>query len=151
MTIIASTTTITRPVAEVFDFAVDLRNELHWNPKVERMTKITDGPIGIGTKMRGKWTKSKEIELECTRFDPPHGWTWVNGGPVSVTFDVTLTEVNGGTRLDSTFDATPNGLFRIIFPVFIRMMRKEEAQNMTLLKAHLEHRCATDPTRPSPS
>ena len=151
MTIITSNTTIACPIADVFDFAVDLRNELHWNPKVERMVKITDQPIGVGTKMRGKWTKSKEIELECIRFDPPHGWTWVNGGPVSVTFDVTLTEVDDGTRLDSTFDATPHGLFRLIFPVFIRMMRKEEARNMTLLKAHLESRSATDPTRMSPS
>jgi len=150
VTIITSSTTIDCPAAEVFDFAADLRNELDWNPKVEHMAKITDGPIGVGTKMRGKWTKSKEIELECTRFDPPHRWTWVNGGPVSVTFDVTLTEVEGGTRLDSTFDATPNGLFRIVFPIFIRMMRKEEARNMMLLKSHLEQRSAIDPARRSP-
>ena len=149
MTIITSSTTIARPISEVFDFAVDLRNELDWSPKVERMTKLTDGPIGVGTKMRGKWTKSKEIELECVRFDPPHGWTWVNGGPVSVTLDITLAEVDGGTRLDSTFDATPNGIFRIIFPIFIRMMRKEEAENMTLVKAHLEQRSAPSPTNQS--
>ncbi len=146
MTILTNSTTIARPISEVFDFAVDLRNELEWNPKVQQMTKISDGPIGVGTKMRGKWTKSKEIELECVRYDPPHRWTWVNGGPVSVNLDITLTEVDGGTRLDSTFDATPNGLFRVVFPIFIRMMRHEEAQNMTLVKAHLEQRSTNSPT-----
>jgi hypothetical protein len=138
MTVITSTTFIARPIEEVFDFAVDLRNELDWNPKVQSMVKITDGPIGVGTKMSGKWTKSKQIELECTRFDRPFSWTWVNGGPVSVTLTINLAEDDGGTRLDATFDAHPNGLFWLVFPIFIRMMRKEEAQNMDLVKAHLE-------------
>jgi uncharacterized protein YndB with AHSA1/START domain len=145
VTIIRSQTTIARPIEEVFDFAVDLRNELQWNPKVESMVKLTDGPVGVGTRMSGKWTKSKQIELECTRFDRPHSWTWVNGGPVSVTLSITLTEVAEGTRLDSSFDARPNGLFRLVFPIFIRMMRKEEAENMVHLKAHLEAGTASEP------
>jgi hypothetical protein len=136
--IIRSETTIARPIDEVFDFGVDLRNELEWNPKVQSMVKLTDGPIGVGTRMSGKWTKSKQIELECTRFERPHRWTWVNGGPVSVTLSIALTEVVDGTRLDASFEAHPNGLFRLVFPVFVRMMRKEEAENMVNLKAHLE-------------
>jgi uncharacterized protein YndB with AHSA1/START domain len=138
MTTITSSTKIARSVEEVFDFAVDLRNELEWNPKVERMEKVTDGPIRVGTTMRGKWTMSRELTLECTRFERPVRWTWINGGPVSVTLTIELTEVDGGTRLDSSFDAHPHGLFRVLFPVFIRIMRKQEAQNMEHLKAYLE-------------
>jgi hypothetical protein len=138
MATIRSQTTIARTITEVFDFGVDLRNELEWNPNVESMVKLTDGPVALGTRMSGKWSKSKQIELECTRFERPNHWTWVNGGPVDVTLSITLTEVEGGTRLDATFDAHPNGLFWLVFPIFIRMMRKEEAQNMVNLKAHLE-------------
>jgi hypothetical protein len=54
MTINTSNTTISCPAAELFDFAVDLRNELRWNPKVEHMVKITDGPIGVGTRCAGR-------------------------------------------------------------------------------------------------
>jgi hypothetical protein len=145
VTTIRSRTTIARPIEEVFDFGVDLRNELEWNPNVESMVMLTDGPVALGTRMSGKWSKSKQIELECTRFERPHHWTWVNGGPVSVILSITLSEVDGGTRLDATFDAHPNGLFRLVFPIFIRIMRKEEAQNMVNLKAHLEATTTPDP------
>lgn len=146
MTTITSHTTIARPIEEVFDYAVDLRNELEWNPNVEAMVKVTDGPIGVGTRMSGKWTKSKQIELACTEYQRPSRWTWVNGGPVAVTLNISLTEDDGGTRLESTFDATPNGLFKLVFPIFIRMMRKEEAENMINLKTHLEARTNGAPT-----
>jgi hypothetical protein len=142
MTVIRSQTTIARPIDEVFDFCVDLRNELDWNPKVQSMVKLTDGPIGVGTRMSGKWTKSKQVELECTEFERPHRWTWINGGPVAVTLSISLSEVDAGTQLDASFDATPHGLFKLVFPIFIRMMRREEAENMDHLNAHLEHRAA---------
>jgi uncharacterized protein YndB with AHSA1/START domain len=105
MTLIRSTTLISRPIEEVFDFAVDLRNEFRWNPKVRVMTKLTGGPIGLGTRMAGKWTMSGHIELECTEYERPYRWTWANGGPIAVTFTATLSEEAGGTRLPGAFDA----------------------------------------------
>jgi hypothetical protein len=45
-----------------------------------------------------------------------------------------------------SFDAHPNGLFRLVFPIFTRMMRKEEAQNIVHLKAQLESMTAPKPT-----
>jgi len=62
---------IRRPIAEVFDFAVDSRNEFKWNPKVRAMTKLTDGPIGLGTRMAARWTMSGHIGLECTEYARP--------------------------------------------------------------------------------
>lgn len=53
---------------------------------------------------------------------------------------MTLSEEAAGTRLRSRFDARPHGLARLFFPAFVYVMRKEEARNMTLLKAHLETR-----------
>jgi hypothetical protein len=43
---------IKRPVEEVFDFAVDVRNEPRYNPHMRRAEQITDGPIGVGTRFR---------------------------------------------------------------------------------------------------
>ena len=138
MTLIRNTTLINRPIEEVFDFAVDTRNEFKWNPKVRAMTKLTDGPIGLGTRMAAKWTMSGHIELECTEYERPYRWTWANGGPIAVMFSVTLSEEAGGTRLRAAFDARPHGLARLFFPVFIRIMRKDEARNMDYLRACLE-------------
>lgn len=46
MPIIGNSTVVSAPREEVFDALVDLRGELMWNPKVELMEKITDGPAG---------------------------------------------------------------------------------------------------------
>jgi uncharacterized protein YndB with AHSA1/START domain len=138
MTLIRNTTLINRPIEEVFDFAVDTRNEFKWNPKVRTMTKLTDGPIGLGTRMAAKWTMSGHIELVCTEYERPYRWAWVNGGPIAVTFSGTLSEEAGGTRLRAGFDARAHGLARLFFPVFIRIMHKDEARNMGYLRACLE-------------
>ena len=129
---------INRPIGEVFDFAVDTRNEFKWNPKVRAMTKLTDGPIGLGTRMAARWTMSGHIELECTEYERPYVWTWANGGPIAVRVTVRLSEEAGGTRLRAAFVARAHGLARLFFPVFVRLMRKDEARNMGYLKACLE-------------
>jgi hypothetical protein len=88
------------------------------------MEKSTDGSIGIGTRFRAKWKQSKLIEVECTDYERPHGWAYLNEGPVNVRLTVELTPVGSGTKLDSTFDARPNGWFRIVFPIFVQVMRR---------------------------
>lgn len=41
---------IDRSPEDVFDYLVDLRHELEWNPDTQSMEKITEGSIGVGTK-----------------------------------------------------------------------------------------------------
>jgi uncharacterized protein YndB with AHSA1/START domain len=151
MTVIRNTILINRPIEEVFDFAVDSRNEFRWNPKVRAMTKVTDGPIGLGTRMAAKWTMSGHIEMECTEYERPYRWAWANGGPIAVTVTVRLSGEAGGTRLRTAFDARAHGPARLFFPVFMRIMRKEEARNMGYLKACLESgRAAQASSQPRP-
>jgi len=45
---------ITASPVEVFDFCSDLRNELVWNPNAEQVDKLTDGPVGAGTRFRAR-------------------------------------------------------------------------------------------------
>lgn len=138
MAVIENATLIERTPGDVFDYLVDLRNELEWNPGVESMEMLTDGPIRVGTRYLAKWKQSRHIEVECTEFDRPRGWTYVNGGPVAVTLTISLTAHGHGTRLVSRFDARPKGLFRVVFPVFLLMMKRQERANMVNLKAALE-------------
>jgi uncharacterized protein YndB with AHSA1/START domain len=138
--VIESTVHIQRPPEEVFDYLSDPRNELEWNPKVRVMDKLTDGPVGVGTRFRAKWTKSGVVTLECREYDRPRHWRFVNGGPLAVDFSVDLTPESGGTRFTSRFDATPHGFLRLVFPVFLIFMRREEAANMELIKQAVESR-----------
>lgn len=140
MTLITSTTLIDRTPEDVFDYCVDLRNELDWNPSVESMEKVTDGPVGVGTRYRAKWKQSTQLDVECTAYDRPHTWTYVNGGPVAVILTIRLSPEGDGTRLEATFDATPKGMFRLVFPIFVQIMKRAERKNMTNVKAALEQR-----------
>ena len=97
MTTITNTALIRRKPEEVFDYCVDMRNELEWNPSAQSMEKMTDGPLGVGTRFRAKWKQSQLIDVECTAFDRPNGWTYVHGGPVVITLTVRLTPVDSGT------------------------------------------------------
>jgi carbon monoxide dehydrogenase subunit G len=138
MAVIENSVVIERDPEEVFDYLSDLRSELEWNPGVESMEKLTDGPVGIGTRYVAKWKQSKRVEVECTAFDRPCHWAYHNGGPVAVTFTVDLAPHGAGTRLMSRFDARPNGWMRLIFPVFIQIMKRQEKANMVNLKNTLE-------------
>lgn len=139
MAVIESTALIHRPKEEVFDFLVDLRNELIWNPDVVSVELLTPEPIGLGSRYLAKWKQSGRIQVECTGFDRPNGWTYLNGGPVAVTLDVRLSEEEGATRLVSRFDARPRGMFRLVFPVFLMIIRRQERENMRNLTRALEH------------
>ena len=140
MAVIDNRVDIDRPPEAVFDYLVDLRNELTWNPGVQSMEKITPGPVGVGTQYRAKWKQSGTVIVECTSFDRPRGWAYRNGGPVSVEFDASVAPLDTGTRLDVRFVARPHGWFRLVFPVFVLVMKRQERTNMANLKRALEER-----------
>ena len=121
-----------------FDYLSDLRSELEWNPKCERMEKLTSGPPGLGTRYRAKWKGAPDVQLDTVAFDRPRGWTMHNDGPIEVTFTGRLEAVPEGTRLHAAFTPTPHGWFRVIFPIFLVMVRRDEKANMGYLRDAVE-------------
>jgi uncharacterized protein YndB with AHSA1/START domain len=142
MTVIRNSVILPATPEVVFDYLSDHRAELDWNPKCERMEKLTEGPVGMGTRYRAKWRNSPPVELETVAFERPRRWTMHNGGPIEVTFTCRLEAVPGGTRLHADFEPTPHGWFRLIFPLFLVIMRREERANMGHLRAAVERRAA---------
>jgi carbon monoxide dehydrogenase subunit G len=138
VTVIRNAVDIRCPPQHAFAYLSDLRSELDWNPACQRMEKLTDGPVGVGTRYRGKWKGGPTVEVEVVDFDPPTTWTAHNPGAVEVTFTCRLEPVAGGTRLTAAFDARPHGWFRLVFPLFLVMIRRQERQNMVHLRDALE-------------
>jgi carbon monoxide dehydrogenase subunit G len=145
MAVIENSVQINRSPEAVFDYLVDLRNELEWNPDVQSMEKLTDGPIGFGTKFLAKWKQSQLIEVECIRFERPHRWAYSNGGSLAVIVDMTLKPQGTGSLLFVRFDARPRGLLRLFFPVLLRQLKRAEKQNMQYIKGVLEKINAGNP------
>jgi hypothetical protein len=121
-----------------FDYLSDMRNELEWNPAVESVEKLTEGPIGIGTRYRAKWKGGPPVEVTVIAFDRPDTWQTHNDGPMEVAFKARLEPDARGSRLSVEFDAQPHGWFRLIFPIILRRLRRDEKANMTYIHKALE-------------
>lgn len=128
---------IRRPREEVFDRLSDPRSELQWNPKVEMMERV-DEQLGVGCRFQAKWKLSKPLTLTVTRYDRPNGWSYTNDGPIVVDLDADLEDHPEGTLLHTSFKPKARGAARLMFPVFLLMIRREEKDNMRYLKGWLE-------------
>ncbi len=140
MTVIRNSVVIRCTPAEAFDYLSDHRAELEWNPKCEAMEKLTEGSVGVGTKYRARWKNSPYVELETVAFERPRTWTLHNGGAIEVTFTARVEAVTEGTRLSVEFAPRPHGWFRLVYPLFLLAMRRDEKKNMNLIREALERR-----------
>jgi hypothetical protein len=136
---------IARSPEQVFDFMSDLRSERSWNPALESIEMITDGPVGVGTRYKAKWNRSPEVIVECTRYDRPHGWTNINSGPLEIESVFTLTPTRSGTNVTNQFTVRPHGLTTLFFPIIVSAMRRQFRTNMMELKRVIEGASTTAP------
>jgi uncharacterized membrane protein len=65
----ANTIYVHRPIADVFNFLSDLENIPKWNYYVLEVTKISDGPIGIGT-IYHQVRNTDEQDFRITSLEP---------------------------------------------------------------------------------
>lgn len=140
MTVIHNSVVIRCTTELAFDYLTDHRTELEWNPKCEAMEKLSAGPAGKGTRYRAQWRGPPCLEPEAVQFDRPRSWTSHNGGPLEVTLTCSLEQVTEGTELFADFEARPHGWFRLFFPLFLLMARRDEKANMGHLRDALERR-----------
>ena len=133
---------IHRPVEEVFDFVADERTEPTYNRNMLGAEKITDGPIGVGTRFRATIRARRRpmtMDVEYTGFDRPRriaSTTRMAAADFSGT--LTFTPTPAGTRLRWSWEARPKGMIRLLSPVFIPIGASQERRMWTALRDHLE-------------
>jgi uncharacterized protein YndB with AHSA1/START domain len=138
MTVIETTVNIDRSPENVFDYLVELTNELEWNPQMVSMEKTTDGPVGVGTQYRAKWKGMGSVLMECTKYDRPRGYSYIIGGPVTTDLDISLTSTAEGTTLLSRAHPRTKGLLTLISPIVVLMTRRAMKTNLENGKQALE-------------
>jgi carbon monoxide dehydrogenase subunit G len=94
----SGTAVVDRPIDEVFAFLADGTNDRKFSPRVQEISKTTDGRIGVGTVFESKvkdagMTTSRRFEL--TEFDAPTKIRWVERSKNMVTV------TDGGYDLES--------------------------------------------------
>jgi uncharacterized protein YndB with AHSA1/START domain len=77
LAVIEAEADIQRSPEEVFDYCSDHTHEPEWNSKMKDVEKLTDAPIGLGTRYRMVFTSAPSVISECVRFEPPSVWEMV--------------------------------------------------------------------------
>jgi uncharacterized protein YndB with AHSA1/START domain len=132
-------TVIHRPPEEVFEFCSDLRSELQWNPKARYVEKLTDGPVGVGTRYRARWANSGPTTVEVVAFDRPRSWeTTATARGMGIRFQGTVTDAMPGARYTAYLELHPKRLAWLVAPLALVAMRRQDHQNMHRIKQALE-------------
>lgn len=141
----SATTTINKPIEEVFAFLADGTNDRKFSPRVQEITKTTDGPIGVGTiyastvKDAGM-TSRREFEL--TEFEPPTKIRWSERSKNQITvpnggYDLAAAG-DGATQVTIFNEFAGHGFGKLILPLAARAARKDADAFVGRIKAAVE-------------
>jgi hypothetical protein len=124
---------------DVFDYCTDLRREPEWNPRTRWIRKLTDGPIGLGTRYQGEWIKGDPMTIEFVRFERPTTWASVGRSRrLLANSEGQVSRTPGGAHLVIRTELQPQGPLRFLLPVLGPTMRRREERNLRAIKAALE-------------
>jgi carbon monoxide dehydrogenase subunit G len=141
----SGTAEINRPIDQVFAFLADGTNDPKFSPRVQEITKTTDGPPGVGAvyastvKDAGMTTKR---EFELTEFEAPTKIRWTERSKNSITVPSGGYDLEpageGATRLTihNTFEG--HGFGKVILPLALRAARKDADAFAGRIKAAVE-------------
>lgn len=139
--------TIQRPIEEVFAVLTDPTRSPEWSKHSIRGELLTEGPPRVGSRRRTvvkgfAGIGTMESVFEVTEIDPLRAValrqvsaSWGGSGATRYTF----TPVEGGTRVDWTWELNPSGPMRLLFggPAMAMMGRLFQA-DLENLKALME-------------
>ena len=102
------TITVERPIAECFDYVADFRTTAEWDATAYQAEKLTEGPIGLGTRFRVRCKLplgSIDLLYTITAFEPASLVTlkaesWMFDAVDSIRFRAT----EGGTQIEYSAD-----------------------------------------------
>ena len=133
---------IRRPVEEVFDFVADERTEPTYNRNMIASEKLTEGPIGVGTRFRATVRAGRRplpMDVEYTGFTRPHLIaSTTRTAAADFRGTLSFTPTSSGTRLHWSWQSRPKGAVRLVSPLLTRIGARQEWAMWTRLRDHLE-------------
>ncbi len=125
------TTVIDRPIEEVFAFLAEGTNDPKFSPRVQEITKTTDGPPGVGTRfastVKDAGMKTKR-EFEYTEFEAPTRIRWAERSKNLVTASeggYDLVPDGNGTRISVFNVLEGHGVGKLFAPLALSAARKD--------------------------
>ncbi len=135
-------TTIKRPVEDVWAVMSNVENNPKWSSFALEAKQTSTGPIGVGTTARfvGKFLgRRMESESVITEFEPNRRYSWENkSGPFPLKGSTALEQIDGSTRVTGTIEGEPGGFFKLAEPLVITMAKRSLKGDLDNLKDLME-------------
>ncbi len=137
-----SSTTIKRPVEDVFAVMSNPANDHRWSSAVIEAELTSPGPVGVGTTARyvGKTLGRRfESEWEITEFEPNRRLVARSRGtPVPLHATLTFEPARGGTLVTVAYEAELHGLYKLGWPLLARFGAWQWRRALRTLKDLME-------------
>jgi uncharacterized membrane protein len=135
---------INRPLDEVFAFVADQTNAPKWQTGLVDVQRLTDRPLGIGTRHRFVRTfmgRKVEGSNEFTEYEPNRKVVFRNAtGSTNFKGEYMVEPDGDGTRLTSIVEIWSSGVLNLAEPLMKRGFQRDVETNLTDLKVLLESR-----------
>jgi uncharacterized membrane protein len=136
------TTTINRPVEDVFGTLTKIENQPLWSSATLEAAQTSPGPVGVGSTARfvAKFLGRRiETQLRITEFEPNRRLSGEStGGPFPLRSTFALDAGDGGTRVTCIFEIQPGGFFKLAEPLVVTMVKRQLQGDLNNLKDLME-------------
>lgn len=136
-------TTVHRPVDQVFEFVADMTNEPQWHTDVLEAERLTEGEVGKGTSYRVRFRSQPmsppEGIVEIVEFEPGRRIVSQSDmGNMKPTLTHLFEATNGGTNVARQIRIDTSGLMTVMSPLMKMMVRRRNVGFIDNLKRLLE-------------
>lgn len=129
---------IAAPATRVWETWMDLERWPEWAPAIKGLTKITPGPVAVGTKATVEAARSPRSTWEVTALEEPRSFTWATSvRGIGIVAGHRAEERDGLCHV--TLSVEYGGLLSLLFrPMLMRVARRNVRDEAEGLKRRCE-------------
>lgn len=132
---------IVSPLAEVFAYTTDIRNNINWQKSLQEAALTSGGSMAVGARYRYTvrfMGRRIETEVVVTAFEKDRVFSArALKGPISGEFNLHFERLPAGTVITTRCQADL-GFFKFTKPLALRLAREQYRRDLDALKAILE-------------
>jgi carbon monoxide dehydrogenase subunit G len=142
MTTITQSVTVNRPVEEVWTFISNFENTTRWSRGVLEARQTSDGPLGVGSTLQTvvkAFGRRRTADYLVTEYKPNHAFAFkVTSGPMTSRARYSVEPVGTGTRLTASGEAEATGLYKLLAPLLVRILKRHSQDDLANVKRILD-------------
>lgn len=140
-TLVSMSITIERPPSEVFAFVSDARNVLEWMPAAVDRVKVTEGPVGLGTRFEATDRIAGRIfshSQEIIGYEKDRSVTTRMSEPWNAEYEIRVEPADDGTLLSVQTSGRGSGIAAFFDVLPNSMLARQFERDYGRLKGLLE-------------